>query len=154
MLGVSMSSPAGFASVLTHGLALLDLCGPVWFERNYNCPSVLNLRKSRSLASGPPPAAINSATTFRPNRRRGLRVQCGGRRQVASVARSGAVVSEEFSDTSIMPPLHLPRGPAWRVGTTSLLWLSKSRRRGSCRVVPPTCCLCPRPKLDPVGIGG
>src|SRR5271166_4108868 len=32
MLGVSMSSPAGFASVLT--LALLDLCGPVWFERN------------------------------------------------------------------------------------------------------------------------
>src|SRR5208282_6174206 len=63
-----------------------------------HCPSVLNLRKSHSLASGPPPAAINSATTFRPNRRRGLRVRCGGRRHVASVARSGAVVSEKFSD--------------------------------------------------------
>ena len=84
-----------------------------------HCPSVLNLRKSRSLASGPPPAAINSATTFRPNRRRGLRVRCGGRRHVASVARSGAAVSEKCSDTSIMPPSRCPRGRVGRVGSTS-----------------------------------
>jgi len=50
---------------------------------------------------------------------------------------------------SIRPRWRLWRGRVGRVGRvgrSSPLWLSRSRRRGSCRVVHPTCCRCPRPK--------